>query len=617
MLRASDKHHVKEIHFEDPLPVKPKKAYLSALKNLARDAAPIEALFDHFGHVRTISFTDSGKIFNFARSSTPAEQARAAISSAGIVRALGLKFVDLIESDVVELPGLGHRVDFKQVLNFPEEGIKYLVRGGSVQVFLDTKGAVFQINSTVRRGRRPADLDNIISSDDAIAAARAAFGEEHSFNEKLALKFSSHNGRLDPVYEVTLSTDVPRKVVTFLVKATTGEVVHSVNDLRASQPEEVAKNAFRKRRTGSQTPVPGTVPGAVTLNGSSSGVAPAGGAARTNVAGRGFLQVPDPNKPLPQQVYDIIVESLPDPKELKNHNLAVYLGSAKRSARCKVDGTFNYKPGDPEFAATITFFAVHAHLELFKSWGLRVPGRPIDVHVNDRNVSDNAYFDPLNNEIRLGVGSGLPNGLNVIIAHDIGVVLHEGGHYVVMLQTPGQDLPGREGGAIHEAIGDMCTLLMNFWFRFKYGSVLGHTLTVQDVDNDPRIIGAYVFPPYGIRIQKNKKRTPRDKTGDPHDDGLIVGGALADLLVAMALRANVAVEKSLEDFGRLMLAALALVPSHKVTFVDLLKAFHTADQQLFNSANQALITKAFNDHGIVLPQKGRRGRSRSVVIIFD
>src|SRR5262249_50766638 len=157
------------------------------------------------------------------------------------------------------------------------------------------------------------------------------------------------------------------------------------------------------------------------------------------------------------------------------------------------------------------------------------------------------------------VGTGLPNGLTRYIAFDLGVTWHENGHHVVYLQTPGKDLPGSEGGGIHESIGDVLgDLLMDFWFRLKFADKLGVKLTVADVEADRRVIGKYAMPPDGIRIQKNKNRTPQDKTGEPHDDGLISGGAKADLLVAMV--GNAAdVESGLANFGKLTLAALALV----------------------------------------------------------
>jgi hypothetical protein len=91
---------------------------------------------------------------------------------------------------------------------------------------------------------------------------------------------------------------------------------------------------------------------------------------------------------------------------------------------------------------------------------------------------------------------------------------------------------------------------------------------------------------------------------------------MADLMVGMVVAAN-DVEPGLETFGRLLLAALALVPSHRVNWRDLLNAFLTADTRLNQGANKQLITKSFADHGITLAgSAGRRGRTTPVIIVI-
>jgi Zn-dependent metalloprotease len=235
--------------------------------------------------------------------------------------------------------------------------------------------------------------------------------------------------------------------------------------------------------------------------------------------------------------------------------------------------------------------------------------------VEDRSVSDNAYFDPEAYEIHIGIGSGLNRGgLNRYIAFDLGVSWHENGHHIVFLQTPGHDLPGSEGGAMHESIGDVLgDLLMDWWFQLTYGKQLGVTMDAAAVEADSRIIGKFALPPKGIRIAKNTKRTPQDKTGEVHDDGEISGGAKADLCVALVKSNGVAA--GLELFGRMTLAALALMPANRCTFRDLLNAYVTADQRLNNGANRAAIVKAFDDHGITLG-KGQGSRNQPIIIVI-
>lgn len=603
MIRSSLIHTVP--HKSEPLlpAVAPKQVYVAAVRDLSRLFDDVEALFDNEGRVRTLTCSAPTGLFTEAYDNDPVKHARAFLESENMVRTLGLRYTELGAPDLVVLPTLGYRVDFPQVLTVGSEF--HRVRNGYVNVFVDHDGRIYQVNSTVRHGRKPSVSAVRVSQEDAIAVARNEFGSDPCASERVELVYSAHRGRLDPVYEVTLTCENPRKVMLYLVKATNGLLVHSASKLRHIKlhggllpgSEQFLHGGRRRKPQAPQAPAAPVVYAAPVL-------------------GKVLLCVPEPNQPIAKQAHDAMIDSLPDRSVLKNHNLVVYLGRSKKEVKAKADGTFLYQPHEPEFSAVACFFAFNAQMELFKSWGMRTPDSPIPVHVDDPSVTDNAYFDPENYLISLGLGSGLPNGLTKYISHDLGVIWHENGHHVVFLQTPGKDLPGSEGGAIHESMGDVLgAMLMDFWFRVTYGQQLGHTLSAADIDADPRIIGKYCFPPSGIRIQKNKKRTPQDKTGEVHDDGLISGGAKADLLVAMCLRSGVDLKKSLEDFGRLSLAALALVPSHKVLFVDLLKAYLTADQKLFGGALKTLITKAFADHGIVLKKGGQVGRGTPVIII--
>jgi Zn-dependent metalloprotease len=568
-MRKSDLHAVVPIQSRAPDSSlhEPKRPYLNALNELQQTiGGPIQALFNYFGHVRSISTDSQQGLCRQKIKGNCRLQARSFLNQKAISNALALRYAELVYNGETEIGALGKRIEFKQVVKLSKHGKVYPVRGGFVHVFVSNDGTVFQVNSTVRHGRKPKQLGKIVSSEAAIIRAKASVEPNseywHEYKvERVELTFSAHGTRLEPVYEVVLSTFEPKKVFLTLVKGKSGKVVYRENKLRTV-----------KRRSA---------------------------VADKTVKGNSFLRIPDPNVDLLSQIHEVVLESLPDPKVLKNDNLIVYLGNKKKEVRAKADGTFLYKPNDPEFAAVLTFFAFHSQMELMKSWGMIAPEKPIPVYVDDPDVSDNAYFDPETYDIHLGEGSGAPFGLAEHIAYDLGVTWHENGHHIVYLQTPGKDLPGSQGGGIHESIGDVLgNLLMDFWFRDKYGTELGHTLTVKDIEDDPLIIGAYASPPNGIRIQKNNARTPNDETGEPHDDGLISGGAKADLLVEMVKQASGEIKDVLKTFGTLTLAALALVPAHKVTFEDLLQAYLSADKQLNNSANKQTILDAFAGHGI-------------------
>jgi hypothetical protein len=321
-----------------------------------------------------------------------------------------------------------------------------------------------------------------------------------------------------------------------------------------------------------------------------------------NVPASALLQTPEANKPIAAQLSSTIIKGLPNAKVLRNQYFIMLLGHRGLPVNAKPDGSFCYRPSDPEFAAVSTFISLNSQIALYLALGLTAPNKPLRVFVDDRKVADNAYFDPHNYELHIGVGSGLKrNGLNKHMSFDLGISNHEFGHNVVYLQTPSRDLRGIEGSAIHEAIGDVLgTIVMHYLVKLWYAKQFGQNFGVADIKADGRIIGSYAAPPSGIRCQKNKMSMPDDFVGEPHIDGLIIGGALADTLVYMATRPNTKVEDQIGLFVKLTLMALALVPAHKVTFTDLLRALLTADQQITKGAYREHILRCFSQHGIIL-----------------
>lgn len=577
-------------------PLAPKRPYVAAVERLAGSVPDMRALFNNFGHVRTISTDCAAGLCRQPLVGDQVQHALKFLQGSELSGALGLKSVELADGVLTPVPQLGAAITFRQELQ-ANDGVRYPVRGGAVTVYMDDEGKIFNVNSTLRRGRRNVRMDGIVSKEQAIAAAKADLGDlEYGDNPTCDLVFSAHDGNIDPVYEIVLCANNPRKVVQVLVKAHGGAVVYKTNLLRSTARKD--RNVFRHPFA------PGDA-GAHHNRGKKR--AASGAPAKAKV----LLRIPDPNRPIEQQVHDALIESLPDPKELRNHRFIMYVGKDRKPVKAKPDGTYNYRPADPEFGAVITFFALNKQFELMEKWGMKPQERPTPVIVDDSSVIDNAYFDPRDYEIHIGIGSGPPFGLNRHIVFSLGVSWHEAGHLIVYLQAPGKDLPGLEGAAEHEATGDaLGTLVMGWYFRLIFAEQLGQALSVADVEADPRIIGTYALPPNGLRKAKNTKRTPEDKTGEEHDDGEISGGAKSDLLVDLISRNGI--EKGLELFARLHLAALALVPAHRVTFVDVLNAFVTADQRLNGGANRPAIIKAFGDHGITL---GGTGSGRRLPLI--
>jgi hypothetical protein len=190
-----------------------------------------------------------------------------------------------------------------------------------------------------------------------------------------------------------------------------------------------------------------------------------------------------------------------------------------------------------------------------------------------------------------------------MIGFDLGVLWHENRHHQVYLQTPAHDLPGQEGGACNEATADVHgQLMMEYMFAIMFAAITKKPFTVKDIINDKRIIGMYAMPPNGIRSQRNTK-TVADADGEVHDDGEIVGGAMADALQGYVEHADVAsgkvkFEDALANYGKTGQLLLALAPTRAVRFTDWRRCQITADQQICAGTNRAAIEKAFDAHGI-------------------
>ncbi len=323
---------------------------------------------------------------------------------------------------------------------------------------------------------------------------------------------------------------------------------------------------------------------------------------KQRIKANALLLTPDQNKPISVQINKTTIGNLPDPTILKNKYFEMYTGAAIKPVCAKADNTYCYGVRDPELAAVSVFLALNRQIQIYLSLGLKYPRQPLPVIINNPFVVDNAYFDPKHYQMHIGVGSGVKHdGLTRNIAFDLGVANHEFGHAVVALQTGNGDLPGKEGEAINEAVADVLgALAMDYLSRSWYGEKSGQPFTVADLKNDRRIIGKYALPPFGIRSQKTNKKAPGDICGEPHADGLIVGSALADLLVEIASQPGTEIDKQLRIFIRMTLLALALMPDMQVSFIDLLRSMIIADKKISQGKYHLLIEQCFAKHGITL-----------------
>jgi Zn-dependent metalloprotease len=574
----------------------------AAVQAISSGFAGVEVEADATGFIRSLSGTNG--LFSQKFAGDAKTHAVNFLASSSVAQALDLSHVTLDQANpVVEAMPFGFRVLFNQTVKLAD-GTVLPVRGATVHITMDHDGKIFNVSSTLKHGR-VLSIKGICSEAEAIALATTKFGQlvtklsktagkKYAHDLKGAIKTCSHkvrlvasenDGRLDPVYEVTLSTCEPRQHVEFLVKAKTREVVHYQSKMHFSVSSQ-------KQRTG-----------------------------LGRIAAKCFLSIPDPTKPLNQQIVDFYVENLPDSTVLANerYQMKVNEGGNWVPVKAKADGTFNFSPTGKDkdkFSAVVAFVALNLQSDINEKWGLKKQDRAIPVFVNDSTVQDNAYFDPENYEIHIGVGSGTKNGgLAEMIGFDLGVLWHENRHHQVYLQTPAHDLPGQEGGACNEATADVHgQLMMEYMFALMFTAITKKTLTVKDIVSDPRIIGMYAMPPHGIRSQRNTK-TVADKDGEVHDDGEIVGGAMADALQGYVESADVNSGKislidQLANYGKTGQLLLALAPTRAVRFSDWRRCQITADQQLCAGVNRAVIEKAFDAHGITATAARGKGKGK-------
>jgi Zn-dependent metalloprotease len=555
----------------------PAESTLVGIALLSKEVANLEIDFDRNGQVRTMSTTCPNGLTKKDRLIHPLEAASDFIALASIRKVFQLEGVSLRAIEKKKY-AFGQRLNFQQVASIEHLHAMVPVRGGTFSVAIDNDGRIFSVTSTIKRASQPVARQAIITADEAIERARQRFNAPLS-GSSCQLVLSCHHGKMDIAYEVTLEGNFPREVIVYLVLARTGKIVN----------EE-----FRSVRS---------------LYNYSGGGSRHFQLAQLGVLCRALLLTPDSSLPISAQTSMAFVSDHPAFPLLKNQYFEMLVGSQLAPIGQKSDGSYCYALQDSQFAAVSAFIALNRQLQFYLEMGLAHPGQSIKVVVDDEQVEDNAYFDSLRGEIHLGVGSGLKGrGLNKRIALDLGVINHEFGHAAIFWQAPANDLPGPEGAALHEAIGDvMGTLVMDYLCRIWYGNLIGRPFTSADLLRDPRMIGTYAMPPHGIRSQKNDRRAPQDMTGEPHTDGLIVGAALADTLVGMASLSANELEQQIKLYTRILLMAIALVPMGKVTFKDMLRAMIIADYEISGGLYREVIVKSFFTHGISLGALAKLG----------
>ncbi|MGD9402047.1 MAG: FlgD immunoglobulin-like domain containing protein, partial [bacterium] len=180
------------------------------------------------------------------------------------------------------------------------------------------------------------------------------------------------------------------------------------------------------------------------------------------------------------------------------------------------------------------------------------------VRVNETDYC-NAYWD--GNGITLGAGYGTCNDLAMFAD----VIYHEYGHAIVDFQYR----PFSPSGAMHEAFADYTAC----------------TITNESYIGEGVITGGY------FRNMSNGLKYPEDLTGEVHDDGRVLGGALWDM------RTNLWPDTALSD-SLMHFARYGRAENFQDYFWDLLETDDDDGDLSNGTPHYYEIVSAFGAHGI-------------------
>lgn len=466
---------------------------------------------------------------------------------------------------VVDIGQLGYLVMYDQVQIIGERIRK--IRRSHLQIYISRTGVVWLVLSSLHHGTRRKAYTALIERSQAIAIAKHDLGFAEARLQKCRLVLNQHKTHNDLAYEITLRCTQTRRRMEYVVDANNGKILRT-EDLTLFHSAPCSA----------------------------------------------FAVIPEPTaqRPLPFQTSSF--ENLVDTNVFKTDQFQVLFKNTDYKfveLKPNADGSYNFSQDQREFEAVNAAFWINSLQKLFEECGGRKHSKILMVKVCDDGFPNNAEFDPSRYLIIIGRGTGRKGGgYTPDEANDGTFPAHEFAHRIVFILTPAGWLPGDEGRALNECMGDVMALIIAYLFRLWYGAKAGKMLTKQALIADPRIIGQYTSHP--LLRELKTRLTVKDKNGRVHHDGLIPGGALLDLLVWFAtsrsqllpeialLPEAAEIELGIRDFFKLLIAALNLAPADKVMFTDMLRILTLADQKLSNGIHSEAIKKCFADHGITI-----------------
>lgn len=239
---------------------------------------------------------------------------------------------------------------------------------------------------------------------------------------------------------------------------------------------------------------------------------------------------------------------------------------------------FDYTRNDDRFEEVMAYFHIDAAQRNLQSLGFTgatgILEEPFSIQANVLST-DNSYFSPTQNQIRLGRG-GVDDG------EDGDVIIHEYGHATHHAIVPGWGA-SHEAGALGEGWGDFLAAT----------TPTGSSVVVERACVAPWDATAYSppAPPFGcLRRIDGEKHWPEHMHAQVHDDGEIWSGSMYDLLS----------DTGLGDDGvlRLVTESWFLLPPD-ATFNDAALALLDADIALNGGANLTTIRRTLTWDGLL------------------
>ena len=241
---------------------------------------------------------------------------------------------------------------------------------------------------------------------------------------------------------------------------------------------------------------------------------------------------------------------------------------ARAAAAFQPDASFLFPVTDPRFVQTnvyqaLTDTGLFAEAHGFPAFAAAVFA---DTNLTDPDTGgefNNAFYDPVFQRFGFGNGDGV---ITANLGTDQDVAAHEMAHHVFEVLVQPLILSILDPVlAMHEGVADTMAALLG---------------------GDPNV-GESTIPgaPY-LRTLANTLRFPDDASPDPHETGLIYGGANWELIQALGAPL----------FADILVAALPFLPPEALE-VDYRDALLQGDQAVTGGVNAALIGSVFTARG--------------------